>query len=77
MIKILLSLGVAAWEKDNKRYLCIRKFNGKKSIYDQKIYILYVEDVAPSSKIEIPVKTKSLADINKRLAKTEVEIVEY
>lgn len=76
MVKILLSLGVAAWEKDNKRYLCIRKFNGKKSIYDKKIYILYVEDVAPSSKIEIPVKTKSLSDINEWLKNSEVEIVE-
>lgn len=81
MIKIFLNQGYlnqgyAAWEKDNKRYTCIRKFNGKKSIYDQKIYILYVADVAPSSKIEIPVKTKSLADLNKWLEKTEVEIEE-
>ena len=75
MIKIVLSMGIAAWEKDNKRYTCIRKYKGEKSIYDKKIYILFVAGVGPSSKIEIPVKTKSLEDLNKWLEKTEVEIV--
>ena len=76
MIKIILRMGFAAWEKDNKRYTCIRKFNGKKSISGQKIYILFVAGLEPTSKIEIPVKTESLEDLNEWLAKTEVEIVE-
>lgn len=38
MIKIVLRMGFAAWEKDNKRYTCIRNFNGKK-VYPAKKYI--------------------------------------
>ena len=76
MIKIVLNCGIAAWEKDNKKYSCIRVFNGVKNIYSQKTYRLYVVDVPNRSEIENPVSSESLADINKWLAKTEVEIVE-
>lgn len=76
MIKIVLSMGIAAWEKDNKKYACIRKFNGEKSIYDKKIYILYVTDVAHRFKIENSITSESLEDLNKWLEKIEVEIVE-
>ncbi len=79
MIKIVLTWGIAIWEKDNKRYICIRKYNGEETIYNKKIYILCVTDAtnrSNCSKIENSITSESLADINKRLEKTEVEIVE-
>lgn len=76
MIKIFLNHGYAEWEKGNTRYKCIREFNGEKSIYDKKIYILYVTDVAHRFKIENSITSESLEDLNKWLEKIEVEIVE-
>lgn len=70
MIKIVLTFGIAAWEKDNKRYTCVRKLNGEKKYY------LYVVGGTHRFKIGNSVTSGSLADINKRLEKIEVEIVE-
>lgn len=47
-----------------------------KKIYDKKIYILYVTDVAHRFKIENSITSESLEDLNKWLEKIEVEIVE-
>lgn len=65
-----LNYGFAEWEKDNKIYQCLQEFD-----YEKKIYSLSVLD--PSHfKIERPIIKQSLADLNKWLEKTEVEIVE-
>ena len=71
MIKIFLNEGSARWEKDNKSYGCFHEFNSEKAIYS-----LYVLPLPSRSRIENLIKSESLADINKWLAKTEVEIVE-
>ena len=76
MIKIVLTWGIAAWEKDNKRYMCVRKFSGEKNIYSKTTYILYVTDVTHRFKIENSITSEGLAEINKRLEKIKVEIVE-
>ena len=73
MIKIILNClnsGYAEWEKDNKKYRCLQNVDGEK-----KLYSLHVADLK-HLKIEKPIKKVSLADINKRLEKTEVEILE-
>lgn len=73
MIKIFLNClnsGFAEWEKDNKIYRCLQEFEDEKTIYS-----LSVLD-ASHLKIERPIIKESLADLNKYLAKIEVEIVE-
>lgn len=72
MIKILLNWGYVKFEKDNRSYMCFRRFDGEKTIYS-----LYVADVAHRSIIENSINSESLADINKRIEKTKVEISEY
>lgn len=73
MIKIFLDClnnGVAEWEKDNIKYMCIRDSDGITTRYSLSVYN------APHLKIKSPIISESLAEINKRLRKTEVEIVE-
>lgn len=71
MIKIFLTRDVVEWQKGNKRYRCFRRFNGEKAFY-----CLYVADVKHGSRMGMPIKIESLANINKWLEKTEVEIAE-
>ena len=73
MIKILLNWGYVEFEKDNKGYKCCREYNE----YNGKtiIYSLYVWNTT-TYKSEPRIRSESLEDINKWLAKTEVEIVE-
>ena len=73
MIKIFLNClnsGFAEWEKDNKKYRCLQNVHGEK-----KLYSLHVVDLK-HLKIEKPIKKVSLEDINKRIEKIEVQIVE-
>lgn len=70
MIKIMLITGFVEFEKDNKRYKCFREYNGKTTIY-----CLYVWNTA-TYKTEPRIRSGSIADINKRIKKTKVEIVE-
>lgn len=71
MIKIVLNWGYVEFEKDNKGYMVFRNGDGEKTIYS-----LYVTDVTHRSKIENSITSESLAEINKRLEKIKVEIVE-
>lgn len=71
MIKIMLIFGFAKWEKGNKRYRCCREYNGKTTIYS-----LYVRNTT-TYKTKPRIRSESLANINKWLEKTEVEIAEY
>lgn len=70
MIKIRLIFGFAKWEKGNKRYMCCREYNGKTTIYS-----LYVRNTT-TYKTKPRIRSESLANINKWLEKTEVEIAE-
>lgn len=73
MIKIFLNClnsGFAEWKKDGIKYRCLQEFDGEKKIYS--LCVLDIEHL----RIEKPIIKGSLADLNKYLEKTEVEIVE-
>lgn len=74
MIKIFLNgsnCKFAEWQKGNKGYKCFRNIKGGIIIYS--LYIINLTNL----RIANPIISESLADINKWLEKTKVEIVEH
>ena len=65
------SYSFVEWRKGNKGYKCFRNINDGIIIYS--LYIINLTNL----RIANPIISESLADINKWLEKTKVEIVEH
>jgi hypothetical protein len=67
------SYSFVEWRKGNKGYKCFRNVDGETKTID---YSLFIIDF-PSLSIRPLIVSDSLADINKRIKKTNIEIEEY